>query len=314
MKIKNTLTDRFDIIGDIHGQFEKLRGLLRHLGYRDAEGTWRHPEGRKVLFLGDFVDRGPRIRQVLRLVRGMVDAGDALAIMGNHEYNAICYNTTDGNGGHLRPHHPHNRHQHAATLVEFFDNREEWDDWIEWMKELPFYLDLGDLRAVHAAWHPEAIKIVEGKSLHDPEFLRAITEKGAPEFHHLETLLKGVELELPEGETYPDKDGHPRKAIRARWWEGDPHGKTYRELVFPAADTPPHHPVPNELLRAIPGYHESEPPVFVGHYWLPGNAPLEPLRPNVACLDFSAAHDGPLVAYRWDGERVLDRTKFLAGA
>ena len=92
----------YDIIPDIHGYHGKLLALLDNLGYRRHGGTHRHPEGRKVVFLGDFIDRGPEIREVLHTVRGMVDAGDAHAIMGNHEYNAICYATPDGKGGYLK--------------------------------------------------------------------------------------------------------------------------------------------------------------------------------------------------------------------
>lgn len=302
----------FDIIGDIHGHHDKLKALLSVLGYRAGAGTWRHPEGRRVLFLGDFIDRGPRIRRVLQLVRGMCEAGHALAVMGNHEYNAVCYHTPDGNGGHLRPHHPRNRQQHAMTLAEFFHRRAEWDDCIDWMKSLPFYLDLGGLRAVHATWHSDAVRAAAGASLRDTDFLRASTVKGTPEHRTIETLLKGVELNLPDGESYPDESGHRRKAIRARWWENSAGGMNYRELIFPPADTVPEHAVAKGLLSALPGYADNEPPVFFGHYWLPAEAPLAPLRPNIACLDYSAAREGPLVAYRWNGEQVLAAENFIS--
>lgn len=72
----------FDIIGDIHGCFDELRALLTELGY-DNEG--RHPEGRKAVFLGDLVDRGPKIPAVLKLVMNMTASGRALAVPGNHD-------------------------------------------------------------------------------------------------------------------------------------------------------------------------------------------------------------------------------------
>jgi protein phosphatase len=79
----------FDIIGDVHGCYEELRSLLRKLGYlktsHNGGVTWQHPEGRRAVFLGDLVDRGPDIIQVLRLVMGMVEAGTALCVPGNHE-------------------------------------------------------------------------------------------------------------------------------------------------------------------------------------------------------------------------------------
>jgi protein phosphatase len=86
-------TGPFDIIGDIHGCCDELEALLGRLGYRirfEGEGGSRSckvapPEGRKAVFVGDLVDRGPRTPDVLRLVMSMVEAGDALCVMGNHE-------------------------------------------------------------------------------------------------------------------------------------------------------------------------------------------------------------------------------------
>jgi protein phosphatase len=75
----------FDLIGDIHGCGDELEELLTLLGYRPVEGVWRHPEGRRAIFLGDLVDRGPRVPDVLRIVMGMVEAGTALCVPGNHD-------------------------------------------------------------------------------------------------------------------------------------------------------------------------------------------------------------------------------------
>ncbi len=76
----------FDIVGDVHGCCDELVDLLRQLGYVTGEsGAWRHPEGRKVVFLGDLVDRGPRIADTLRLAMSMVAEGNALCVPGNHD-------------------------------------------------------------------------------------------------------------------------------------------------------------------------------------------------------------------------------------
>ena len=82
----------YDIIGDIHGHSEKLTSLLKQLGYRHHLGAWRHPE-RSAIFVGDFIDRGPGQLETIRIVREMLDAGTALAVMGNHEFNAIAWYT-----------------------------------------------------------------------------------------------------------------------------------------------------------------------------------------------------------------------------
>ena len=80
----------FDIIGDVHGCATELEELLRLLGYQVEEGgTWRHPDGRKVVFLGDLVDRGPRVPDALRIAMAMVEAGTALAVPGNHDLKLV---------------------------------------------------------------------------------------------------------------------------------------------------------------------------------------------------------------------------------
>jgi protein phosphatase len=75
----------FDIIGDVHGCYDELMALLAKLGYR---GT-TPPEGRKAIFLGDLVDRGPKSPEVLHLVMGMTAAGDALCVPGNHDIKLL---------------------------------------------------------------------------------------------------------------------------------------------------------------------------------------------------------------------------------
>jgi protein phosphatase len=88
----------FDIIGDVHGCFDELVDLLAQLGYRvdaKADGASRvefavsAPEGRRAIFLGDLVDRGPKIPDVLRLVNGMVEANTALCVPGNHDIKLV---------------------------------------------------------------------------------------------------------------------------------------------------------------------------------------------------------------------------------
>jgi protein phosphatase len=79
----------FDIIGDVHGCYEELSTLLGQLGYKIEDGSdgpkASPPDGRKAVFVGDLVDRGPKIPDVLRLVMKMVDDGTALCVPGNHD-------------------------------------------------------------------------------------------------------------------------------------------------------------------------------------------------------------------------------------
>ncbi|MBA4387757.1 MAG: polynucleotide kinase-phosphatase [Verrucomicrobia bacterium] len=92
---KKTEHGPFDIIGDIHGCCDELEQLLRNLGYKVQENqpsdplwgdkVYTHSEGRKAIFLGDIVDRGPKVLDSLRIVRNMVKAGNAHCVPGNHD-------------------------------------------------------------------------------------------------------------------------------------------------------------------------------------------------------------------------------------
>ena len=92
---RRELTGPFDVIGDVHGCRAELETLLGDLGYtmrRDEAGRpvdAQHPDGRTAVFVGDLVDRGPDTPGVLRLVMGMVEAGHALCVTGNHEFKLV---------------------------------------------------------------------------------------------------------------------------------------------------------------------------------------------------------------------------------
>jgi protein phosphatase len=90
----------FDIIGDIHGCCDELEILLGKLGYQATPSTekgfwdfptYSHPEGRRVLFVGDLVDRGIRNMDTVKLVRNMIEANSALCVCGNHEFKLMRY-------------------------------------------------------------------------------------------------------------------------------------------------------------------------------------------------------------------------------
>ena len=146
----------YDLIGDIHGHADELVHLLETLGYRKQEGVYQHPE-RKIIFLGDFIDRGPKIRQVLEIVRPMIEGREALAVMGNHELNALAYHTEDPDspGEYLRRHTSKNEGQHRQTVEQLRPN--ELVAYLEWFRTLPLWLDLDGLRVVHACWDGHAV-------------------------------------------------------------------------------------------------------------------------------------------------------------
>ena len=303
---------KLDIIGDIHGHCDTLERLLTKLGYSAQSGDWKHAD-RKALFLGDYIDRGPNVRETLQLVRGMVESGHAFALMGNHELNAVAYHSRDAAGNPLREHSVKNTGQHRATLDAFFGREAEWADWVEWLKGLSFYLDLPGLRAVHACWCERSIGLVRGASLRDGEFLLAATQLGTDECRALDTLLKGPEYSVAHlGLRIRGRDGIVREDLRVRWWGRDSESFTLSEITMPPGSQVSDDRITSADLDEAPNLALGGAPVFFGHYKLPHDHPVGPLAEGICCLDYGVGHGGALVAYRWDGEHALEPSKFVS--
>lgn len=306
----------YHIIGDIHGQGDKLEALLQHLGYRKMDGSYQQP-GARVVFLGDFIDRGHQHRQVLGIVKSMVEAGHALAVMGNHEFNAIGYHTQHPETADpLRPHSDKNTEQHIAFLKEHRLHDDETRKIIDWFKTLPLYREVTNaqgrvlFRAVHACWNQPLIERMP-QYLTDEYIVEACT-KGSQAYEDVEILLKGPEIPLPEGYSFEDKDHNPRYNIRIQWWNREPLA-SYREIAMVPdrqEQKLPEMPVSRRLIDRY-RYAPDEPPVFFGHYWLTGKP--APIASNLACLDYSAGKGGVLVAYQWREEDrgVLAKERFI---
>ncbi|WP_434661519.1 metallophosphoesterase [Paraburkholderia sp. A3BS-1L] len=305
----------YDIIGDIHGQVGKLRALLEKLGYRERKRAWWQA-GRQAIFVGDFIDRGPHQVETIKLVRRMIDAGNALAVMGNHEFNAIAWSLSDpsAHGDFLRTHQGElgakNFHQHRAFLEEVKSRPRLHKHFIDWFLTLPLWLDLPGLRVVHACWHhgymaEVAPRLKPGHTL-DESLMVAASRECSMEFRTIEGLTKGLEIDLPNGHVFLDKDEIKRRRVRLRWW--DASATTYKAAAMIDAEARarlPDMPIPK---GSIPGY-TADKPVFFGHYWLTGTPKLQ--SSTVACVDYSAGKGGPLVAYRWEGETELDAGHFV---
>ncbi|NLT69140.1 MAG: diadenosine tetraphosphatase [Verrucomicrobiaceae bacterium] len=307
--MKNESNQHWDLVGDIHGELKALTLLLAKLGYREEDEGIVHPEGRKLIFVGDLIDRGLDSRGVLHFVRRLMDSGQALVVMGNHEYNFIAYHTRDAEGKRLRLNTPGHRAQIAATMKSFEGHEEEIADWSEWMKGLPFFLDFGDLRVVHASWVPGDIAYLADKSLRDRDFLIESARRGSRAWEAIGRVLKGVEIEMPDGIRLADSNGILRKSMRVRWW-GELAGLSWSEIAFPPGAQLPEGAADLHGLDALLAYGPEEAPVFFGHYKLKRH-PVGPQAPNVATLDYGLGHGGGATAYRWNGERVIERENFV---
>lgn len=302
----------YDIIGDIHGHADELIELLVLLGYQDRNGSWQHST-RKAVFVGDFIDRGPQIREVLTTVRPMCEAGNAMAVMGNHEFNALAYHTPDpaNPAGYLREHSKKNTKQHAATLDQV--PAHELQVYLEWFRSLPMWLELDGVRVVHACWDPVQISVLEAARREyggvTTAFICEATRPISDLYKAIEDVLKGKEVNLPEGVTFADKDGHLRSALRIKWYRL-PAEETLASYALTSDEGLPTDRLPESAIASVTPYPDDADPVFFGHYWLRGDRPTR-LAANVACLDFSVAKGGSLCAYRWDGERELDNERFV---
>ena len=148
----------FDVIGDVHGCHDELRALLEKLGYRARDGgVLEHEAGRKAVFLGDLVDRGPASPAVLRLVMAMVKHGSALCVPGNHDIKLMRK---------LRGRDVRVTHGLAETLEQLEHEPDEFKEQIrEFIDSLVshYVLDDGGLVVAHAGLKGELQGRASGK-------------------------------------------------------------------------------------------------------------------------------------------------------
>jgi hypothetical protein len=250
---------------------------------------------------------------VIAIVRGMVEAGRALAVLGNHELNAIQYVTRGPDGEPLRPHTVPHVFQHRSFLDEYQHDPGGWQDVVAWFRTLPVCLDLGGLRVVHACWSDAHRAVLapwldaDGR-LTDAGIAGSVAEGPDGPAAALRVLVQGPEYELPEALAWIDRSGRERRKVRIRWWS--PPGTALRDaLLLPAGFD---HAVPVDAHASLDAllYPPDAPPVCFGHYWQEGR--LGTLAGNIACVDYSVARWGRLAAYRWDGEDRLDAARLVA--
>lgn len=143
-----------DIIGDIHGEIDALTELLDRLGY-DPEG--HHPEGRRLVFIGDLIDRGPDSYGVLQRVRSFVENARAELILGNHELNLLVDDIKDGSGWFFDERYEQDRVNYAPFTRAPVSERKTIREFLE---NQPVALYRNDIRIVHAAWATNALQAI----------------------------------------------------------------------------------------------------------------------------------------------------------
>jgi protein phosphatase len=139
----------FDIIGDVHGCYDELSELLSQLGYQQTGWDWLPPEGRKAIFVGDLVDRGPNSPAVLRTVMEMVANQHALAVPGNHDVKLL----KKLQGGNVKI-----QHGLAETVAQLEGESEEFLEALKLFLDgliSHYVLDDGKLVVAHAGMREE---------------------------------------------------------------------------------------------------------------------------------------------------------------
>lgn len=149
--------------------------------------------------------------------------------------------------------------------------------YVDWFKTTPLWLDLGDIRVIHACWHKPSMEVVSGTTerknwLSSPDEFVEANDRKSEVYEAVEILLKGPEIDLAKYDLpkFRDKGGDIRSKARNRWWMNstelaeiaelsgctDEHDKPYRDLAGIKAK-----PADQEFLYSDPT------PVFYGHYW-----------------------------------------------
>lgn len=297
----------FDFIGDIHGHANKLKSLLEKLGYKMQGGVYQHPT-RKAFFLGDLIDSGPQIQDVLNVVIPMVENGAAKIVMGNHEFNFLSYHTPHPEKkGFLRSNDSDHEKQCIETLKQVKGT--DKDNLLNFIRQIPLWHEDEKFQAIHACWDEQSVNsfkslktFTHDKKLNE-ELLIESNQKDSDAYNLIEILLKGIEVKnLPKELHFTDSYGKVRDTARVCWWNED------RKIIIPPKDINPDIVEKFKGEIKVPNVYVTK-PTFFGHYWETGTPRI--VNPRAVCLDYSVAKKGSLCAYRFDGEDELTSDKLI---
>ncbi|MDD4225287.1 MAG: metallophosphoesterase [Mariniphaga sp.] len=295
----------YDIIGDVHGHAQLLKKLLQELGYAKTPTGYANPD-RKAIFVGDFLNRGPQIRKTIRMIRTMVENGNAYAILGNHEINTIIAHLTDKKNKPLVKPPLKNFIPVLKTINEFVNYPDEWAGHLKWLRSLPLFLELEDIRVVHACWSDRAIEYLKNNlppgKIKKGLFKEIHTHPESELAQNIWLITKGPQFHMPGDLKIINSKGVSSRSFRMRWWE-NPVGKTFEEISFESKFKLPNYTIPPQIAPSTYPYPEDAPIVFFGHYCRKNGPHI--IKPNICCLDSCIVGSKNLLAYRWNGEKKL---------
>ena len=216
-----------DLVADVHGEIDALQSLLAHLGYHSRP----HPEGRRLVFLGDLTDRGPDSPAVVDLVGGLLVGGLAQCVLGNHELNILLDRERHGNGWFYGKEEILDRSGRMVPQVRannFIRNRTG-----SLFRCLPLALESESLRVVHACWRQDAVELLRGETDTVQCFRKFESAIVADLDQHGVTDRFDRELAMQNGNPVkvltsgPEEraakpfyaGGRMREECRSRWWD-----------------------------------------------------------------------------------------------
>jgi len=288
----------FDFIGDVHGRADQLHTLLKKLGYTQENGSYRHAEF-KAVFVGDLINKGRQNKEVLRTVRAMVDAGQARAVVGNHELYLIGLFHKHKQNDFIYSPTGENRKKHEPTFESFAGEDDALHAYIQWLRQLPLFWETEAFRVAHAYWHQPSVDLLKQhfpQYCLDDQLIHEMTPGSKVENAVME-IIEGVRLPGPQGDD----------TFKAKWWNLGKSNR-YRDLAIrPDTEVGDPHISTEGIRISEYQYPKDAKPFFFGHYNLPGRPIL--VAHNYTCLDFNREDNPLVVAYRWEGEQVLDSRK-----
>jgi len=250
-----------DVVGDVHGEIDALRSLLRHLGYAN---DGKHPNDRRLVFVGDLTDRGPDSPAVVDLVKSLVDAERAQCVLGNHDLNILLGDRKHDNHWFYGEEWALDGSDEPTPAILADDNTRQRV--LDFFKSLPLVLERSDLRVVHACWDDAMVNLVR-------------QEQNVVDLYHqrasaIESSCQGPSLDATE-RALEHQNRNPVKVITS--------GKEQRiELPFFASGKLRH----EERVQWWKGYDADQLCIF-GHY---SNYRSEiSLSGRAICADFAVA-------------------------
>ncbi len=202
----------FDVVGDVHGMLGTFRAMLSRLGYRRQEGRWQAPVGRRLIQVGDLLDRGPDPLGCVELMQELVEDGAGNHVLGNHEYNALAW----FHG--VRRRAESNRRSFQPTLEQINLDPGRWRRVEDFLRTRPMSLEVGGVRFVHAAWRSDVTALLP-TDLRDAAVIRR-TRQDPRLRAAIEYALKGPEEDVREA--FLDPNGITRRRRRIPWWDRYP--------------------------------------------------------------------------------------------